>query len=131
MTFWTASPEIFWNIGETSELPQRGRKETGMKIIGAVLGIFYAGLMLFAVCREKSKSVSSVLIAAGSLLVLLYAVWNLIRGQNFILVMIIGMLCISAGALINGFRQKNLHVSHHVIRFAAETFITVICWLGK
>lgn len=48
-----------------------------------------------------------------------------------ILVMIIGMLGISAGALVNGVRQKNLHLHHHVIRLAAETVITVICWLGK
>ncbi len=102
-----------------------------MKIFGAVLAVFYAGVMLFAVCREKSKSVSSVLIAAGSLLVLAYTLLDLIRGQNLILVMIIGMLGISAGALVNGVRQKNLHLHHHVIRLAAETVITVICWLGK
>lgn len=41
------------------------------------------------------------------------------------------MLGISAGALINGVRQKNLHIRHHVIRLAAETVITLICWLGK
>lgn len=102
-----------------------------MKTAGAVLAILYAGIMLFAVSREKSRGVSSVLIAGGSLLVLLYAAVSLILGKNWIPVIIAGMLGISAGALVNGYRQEKLHVHHHVIRLAVETFITAICWLGK
>lgn len=30
-----------------------------MKILGSVLVILYAGLMLFAICKEKPKSMSS------------------------------------------------------------------------
>lgn len=102
-----------------------------MKILGAVLAILYAGFMLFAVCREKQMKLSSILIGGGSLLVLGYTAVNLIQNRNMILLMILGMVCISAGALINGISSKNLHVLHHLIRFAAEAAITVLCWMGK
>lgn len=102
-----------------------------MKICGTVLAIFYAGLMLFAVYKEKIKSASSSFIVIGCLLVLLYTVLNIIWYKNFIVIMIIGMLNISAGTLMNGFKKNNIHVHHHVIRLIVEIVITVICWTGR
>lgn len=101
-----------------------------MRICGAVLAVFYAGLMLFAVYKGNLKSASSALIVIGCLLVLLYTFLNTIRSQNFILIMILGMLNISAGTLMNGFQQNNIHIHHHVIRFIVEIIITVLCWAG-
>ena len=49
-----------------------------MKICGAVLAIFYAGLMLFAVYKEKLKSTSSAFIVIGCVLVFLYTFLNMI-----------------------------------------------------
>ena len=45
--------------------------------------------------------------------------------------MIIGMLSISAGTFMNGFKQNNIHIHHHVIRLIVETGITIICWIGR
>lgn len=45
--------------------------------------------------------------------------------------MIAGMICISAGTLVNGIRQKNVHIHHHMIRFVMEAIITIICWTGR
>lgn len=101
-----------------------------MRICGAVLAVFYAGLMLFAVYKGNLKSASSALIIIGCLLVLLYTFLNTIRRQNFILIMILGMLNISAGTLMNGFQQNNIHIHHHVIRLIVEIIITVLCWAG-
>lgn len=101
-----------------------------MRICGVVLAVFYAGLMLFAVYKGNLKSLSSALIVIGCLLVLLYTFLNTIRSQNFILIMILGMLNISSGTLMNGFQQNNIHIHHHVIRFIVEIIITVLCWAG-
>ena len=125
---WTASREIFWNIREA-----RGIE---MKIFGCILAALYAALMLFAIymekvhSAEKTKSASSAFIAAGCLLNLGYTVCNVFRNRNFILILILGMICISVGALMNGFRQKKVHVHHHIIRLILETIIAVICWIG-
>lgn len=101
-----------------------------MRICGAVLAIFYVVLMLFAVYKGNLKSTSCALIIIGCLLVLLYTFLNIIWRKNFILIMILGMLNISAGTLLNGFQQNNIHIHHHVIRFIVEMIITVICWAG-
>lgn len=102
-----------------------------MKICGAILAIFYVGLMLFAVYKGKLKNAASAFIVIGCLLVLLYTSLNLIWCKNFIMVMIVGMLSISAGTFMNGLKQNNIHIHHHVIRLVVETVITIICWAGK
>ncbi len=102
-----------------------------MKICGAVLAIFYAGLMLFAVYKEKLKSTSSAFIVIGCLLVFLYTFLNMTWCKNFIMIMIIGMLSISVGTFMNGFKQNNIHIHHHVIRLIVEIVITIICWIGR
>lgn len=102
-----------------------------MKILGSVLVILYAGLMLFAICKEKPKSMSSLLIGMGCLSSLAYLFLNLVYSKNLIIILIAGMICISAGTLVNGIRQKNVHIHHHMIRFVVEAIITVICWTGR
>lgn len=113
-----------------------------MKIFGSILVVLYAGLMLFAIYMEKvhsrkevhpgedAKSAFSAFIAIGCLLDLGYTICSLVWNKNLILILIIGMICISAGALMNGFRQKKVHVSHHIIRLILEAAIIAICWIG-
>lgn len=100
-----------------------------MKICGVVLAILYVGLMIFAVYKEKSKSISSAFIVIGCILDLLYTFLSMIWCKNFIIIMMIGMLNISVGAFMNGLKQNNIHIHHHVIRLAVETIITTICWI--
>ena len=102
-----------------------------MKICGAVLAISYVGLMVFAVYKEKLKSISSAFILIGCLLVFLYTFLNMVWCKNFIMIMIIGMLSISVGTFMNGFKQNNIHIHHHVIRIIVEIVITIICWIGR
>ncbi len=98
-----------------------------MRICGIIFAVLYAGLMIFAVCKEKSKSISSVLIAMGAALIGVYALSNIIWTRNFIVVLIVGMISISAGTLINGFKQHNVHIHHHIIRLIIEGIIIAIC----
>lgn len=67
----------------------------------------------------------------GCLFVFLYTFSNMIWSKNFIMIMIIGMLSISADTFMNGFKQNNIHIHHHVIRLIVETGITIICWIGR
>ena len=102
-----------------------------MKICGAVLAILYVGLMMFAVYKEKLINTSSAFIVIGCLLVLLYTLLNMAWCKNIIIIMIIGMINISVGTLMNGFKQNSIHIHHHVIRLIVETVITIICWIGR
>ena len=102
-----------------------------MKILGVVLAILYVALMLFAVYKEKLKGVSSAFIVLGCLLVLAYTLLNMVWCKNFIVIMIIGMLSISVGTFMNGFKKNNIHMHHHVIRLMVEIIITTICWIGR
>lgn len=101
-----------------------------MKICGIVLAVLYAGLMIFAVCKEKSKSISSAFIAIGGVLIGVYVLTDMVWYRNLIIFLVVGMISISAGTFINGLKQNNLHVHHHIIRFIIETIITVICWVS-
>lgn len=103
-----------------------------MKIFGTVLTVVYACVMILAVCKAEKKSITSALIAGGSLLILSYSILNLFVTRTVLLFVmgIPGMAAISAGALINGIRQKNLHISHHLIRLLIEGVILVLCAVG-
>lgn len=101
-----------------------------VRICGIVFVVLYAGLMIFAVCKEKSKSISSVWIVIGGVLIAGYALWNMVRRGNLIVLLIAGMISISVGTLINGLKQKNIHVHHHLIRLVIEAVIVAICWIN-
>lgn len=101
-----------------------------MKICGIALAVLYAGLMIFAVCKEKSKSISSAFIVVGGVLIGVYALLYMVWYRNFILFLIVGMISISAGTLINGLKQNNIHIHHHIGRLIIETMIIVICWIS-
>lgn len=101
-----------------------------MKILGYVLAVLYGALMIFAVCKDRSKNVSSALILIGGTLTGIYVLSSALLVQNLILVLIAGMICISAGTLMNGLKQKNVHIQHHIIRLIIETILVAICWLA-
>ncbi len=100
-----------------------------MRIFGAILAILYGLLMIFAVIKGKQKSAGSLFIAVGAVFALVYSLLSLIIGQSYIVILIAGMLGISVGALLNGIKQKNVHIPHHIIRFIAEAAITAVCCL--
>ena len=101
-----------------------------MKICGSIIAILYAGLMIFAIYKKNSKDISSAIIAIGGLFILAYTMLNTIWCKNFIIILIIGMINISVGTLINGVKQKNIHIHHHIIRLIVESIIIAICWIS-
>lgn len=104
-----------------------------MKICGTILAVLYACIMILAVIKGKQKSISSVFIAGGSLLVLAYSFLNYFLNPHAIVLFvigIIGMAAISIGALINGIRQNHIHISHHFIRLIIEVVVIALCAVG-
>ncbi|MDE5819338.1 MAG: hypothetical protein K2I07_08460 [Lachnospiraceae bacterium] len=104
-----------------------------MKICGTILAVCYACIMILAVIKGKQKSISSVFIAGGSLLVFAFSFLNYLwNGQAIVLLAIgiTGMSAISIGALINGIRQNHIHISHHFIRLIIEVIVIVLCAAG-
>ncbi len=100
-----------------------------IKIIGTVLACMYAAVTMFAAFKSDKKNISFPLFIVGCILVLAFAVLNILS-TNYVMLLIIGMLLISAAALANGIRQKNVHIHHHIIRFALEAIIALACIYG-
>ncbi len=102
-----------------------------MKIFGRILAIIYAILMIFAILKAKSKTVSSLFIVVGCFLILIYSIRGIVWYKSPITMLIIGMINVSIGTFLNGMKQNNIHISHHIIRLVIESIITIICWIGK
>lgn len=101
-----------------------------MKIFGLILAVLYAGIMLFAVWKGKTKGKSPLFIAVGCFLVLASSLLSIVWEVYWIAVLILGMAGISVGTLLNGLQQKKVHIHHHIIRLAVEAAIVIICWIG-
>ncbi len=102
-----------------------------MKLFGRILAIIYAVLMIFALLKAKSKTVSTLFIMIGCFLILIYSIGDMIWYKSPIIILIIGMISVSIGTFLNGMKQNNIHISHHIIRLVIESIITIICWIGK
>lgn len=131
-----------------------------MKILGLILVVFYAALMLLALWKQNSQNASasgssspadgalpdsgassgkrfslleclpSICIGAGCLLLLVYASLYTAQNRSLMPLLIIGMLCLSAGTLLNGIRQKKVHLLHHIVRLVLEAAMVAVCWLS-
>lgn len=105
-------------------------KKQILKIFGTLLAVLYAGIMIFAAIYGKSGGTAGIFIVAGSALAIAYSLLAVFWHKKKIFLLIIGMAAISAGTLLNGFLQNNIHMQHHVIRFIVEGIIVVLCWIG-
>lgn len=98
-----------------------------MRVCGLIFVILYAVLMIFSILKAKLKGLPALFIAVGSLLILSYAIFAFLHKSSLAAILIIGMVCISVGTFLNGARQNNLHVHHHIIRLIIEAVLTLIC----
>ncbi|MCM1184290.1 MAG: hypothetical protein NC337_13045 [Roseburia sp.] len=96
-----------------------------MKFLGLLLVTLYTALMLFALLQAKTKSLGILL---GCLLLAVYVTLRIFGKDNPVVLLIGGMLAISLGTLLNGIRQGDVHIHHHLIRLAVEALLTALCW---
>ena len=102
-----------------------------LKIIFMVITLLYAGLMLLAaVLQFKNKSVSvgsPVLMAVGSLLLLISAYQMYYNSPFTIIFLMAGLLLIHISAIINGLQMHGkLTYKHHLIRFGLSFVLVII-----
>lgn len=96
------------------------------KYLGNILLVVYIVLITFAILKTQIKSVPVGFILGGCILNVIYILFDVFKYHR-ILLLIIGMVSISAGTLLNGIMQNNVHIQHHVIRFIFEAIIVVLC----
>lgn len=101
-----------------------------MELFGVILVALYGGLMLIATYQEKPLNIISGIIMTGSLLTLAYSFLRYIDHNDQIGLLIAGMIVISVGTVLNGIKQKEFHLSHHLIRLVVEVLIIIICLKG-
>ncbi len=98
-----------------------------MKTAALLLVISYAVLMLYALWKQKNRNIC---MGTGCLLLLAYALLFILKNSSPMPLLFLGMFCISAGALLNGIRQKKVHLLHHLIRLLLEAAIAALCWIS-
>ena len=97
------------------------------KYLGISLLAVYIVLLVFAVFQTQVKNISIVFILSGCILSGMYLFLDICK-RHQIMLLIMGMISISAGTLLNGIMQKDVHIWHHVIRFLFEAVITVLLY---
>lgn len=93
--------------------------------LGEVLLTVYIVLITFAVFKTQVKNISVIFILGGCILSVMYILFDAFK-HHHIMFLIIGMISISAGTLLNGIVQKDVHIQHHVIRAVFEAIIVVL-----
>lgn len=96
------------------------------KYLGNILLVVYIVLIIFALLKTQINSISVVFLLGGCILSVTYILFSVFKYHRIIL-LIIGMISISAGTLLNGIMQQNVHILHHAIRFFFEAIIVVFC----
>ena len=84
-----------------------------------------------SICRDKAiqrirKKRNSLLIIIGSLLILDGAIYDFFPNSFDWLIEMIGCAMICLGTYLNGKDNKNIHISHHIIRLIISLIIVVI-----
>lgn len=95
------------------------------KYLGTILLVIYIVLIIFAMFNTPVKSIPVAFILSGCILSVIYILFEVFKYHRIIF-LIIGMLSISAGTLLNGIMQNNVHIQHHIIRFIFEAIIVVV-----
>lgn len=92
-----------------------------MKAALAAVSILFGGLSLLAALsqlRTGKPPGSHIAMAVGGLLLIIASVCLLTGWQGRVLNAALGCALICAAAVWNGKRSGNLHIQHHIIRFA-------------
>ena len=98
-----------------------------MKAILCIVSVLFGGLsMIAAVSQIKSdKSVSALIMIAGSLLLIAAVICNLLGQQFDYIIASLGCIAICAAAIWNGVKGGQLHIQHHIIRIALSIVLII------
>ncbi len=97
-----------------------------MRYVVSAIAIVYAVLSLYAAAtqrRNPSRRISSALMLAGGLILLLAGILELSAWGPAWLVTVIGSLLICQAALINGKANGRTKLEHYAVRFIITAFL--------
>ena len=97
-----------------------------MRYVVSAVASLYAVLSLYAAAtqlRNPARRISSALMLAGGLILLLAGILELSAWSTAWLVTVIGSLLICQAALINGKATGRTKPEHHAVRFLITVFL--------
>lgn len=97
-----------------------------MRYVVSAIAIVYAVLSLYAAAtqlKNPARRISSSLMFAGGLILLLAGILELTAWSLAWLVTVIGSLLICQAALINGKANGRTKLQHHAVRFMITVFL--------
>lgn len=95
-----------------------------MRVVLNIISTAFAVLSLIAaVSQIKTRELSHVIMAAGSVLLLAAVAINLLDGGFDWIAGLSGSGMICASAIWNGKRSGSFHIQHHVVRIALSILI--------
>lgn len=99
-----------------------------MKTAICIITILY-GLLSFVApltqIRDRERRVPVITMLCGGLVLILAAVLKLLNIPGAAVLAAAGALAVCAAAVINGRKNGNIHVSHHIVRFLISCGLTV------
>ena len=100
-----------------------------MKYFRIVITLIYGLLYLYAGIKQYKESESKrnpLLIIIGSIFILDGVIYDFYPNRFDWLIEMIGCAMICIGTYLNGKDNKNIHISHHIIRLIISLIIVVI-----
>ncbi len=87
-------------------------------IVSALFAGLSAGAAILQMKSAKKALPSALAMAAGSLLLLAAVACGIAKLSTDGVLSLLGCAAICGAALVNGIKSGNLHIQHHIIRFA-------------
>ena len=99
-----------------------------MQVVLCIESALFGGLSLIAaVSQIKSdrKAVQALVMAAGSLLLIVSVILNILGQPSDLVAAIPGCTAICAAAIWNGIKGGQFHIQHHIIRIALSILLVI------
>lgn len=99
-----------------------------MQIILWIISVLFGGLSLIAAAiqiKNEKKSPSALMMIIGSLLLIAAVVCNRIGQQWDFIPALLGCAAVCAAAILNGIKNGQLHIPHHVIRITLSVLLII------
>lgn len=99
-----------------------------MKIALCIITFLFAGLHLFAASmnlRKSEEKFNNILMIVGSIFSFAGMVFSLLKNPFEWVMVLIGLGCVVCAAILNGKKQGNLHIKHHIVRIVIS--FVLIC----
>lgn len=99
-----------------------------MSTMLCIISTLFGGLSLIAAVsqiRADKKSVSAIIMIAGSGMLIIAVICNLAKQQFDYVPALVGCLSICIAAIYNGLKSGSFHIQHHIIRISLSLVLSI------